>query len=55
MSLLYPFDFPCQLKKWHRVQGVALRVLLFWATGYLFVAPESQPQDCLESSESSSS
>ena len=24
MSLLYPFDFPCQLKNWLRVQGVAL-------------------------------
>ena len=42
----YPFDFPCQLKNWLRVQGGCPQALLFWATGstvtclFPFVVPD---------------
>ena len=33
ISLLCLFDFPYQLENWLRVQGVAPKLWLFWATG----------------------
>ena len=45
MSLLYPFDFPCQLKNWLRVQGVALKLYCFGQRVPL-CSSRSQPLDC---------
>ena len=45
MSLLYLFDFPCQLKNWLRVHGVAPK---FYCSGQQvpLCSTRSQPQDC---------
>ena len=45
MSLLYPFDFPGQLKKWLRVQGVAPKLYCFGQRVPL-CSTRSQPLDC---------
>ena len=45
MSLLYLFDFPCQLKNWLRVQGVAPKLYCFGQQVPL-CSIRSQPQDC---------
>ena len=45
MSLLFPFDFPCQLKNWLRVQGVAPNLYCFGQQVPICSA-RSQPQDC---------
>ena len=45
MSLLCPFDFPCQLKIWLLVQGVAPK-LHCSGQRVLFCSTISQPKDC---------
>ena len=45
MLLLYPFDFPCQLKYWLRVQGVAPKLCCFGQQVPL-CSTRSQPHDC---------
>ena len=50
MSLLYPFDFPYQLKNWLRVQGVAPSFTVlgngFPRNLFPLCSTRSQPQDC---------
>ena len=45
ISHLYPFDFPCQLKNWLRVQGVAPK-LHCCGQQVSLCSTKSQPQDC---------
>ena len=46
MSHPYSFEFPCQLKNWLRVQGVALKLYCFGQQVPL-CSTKFQPQDCL--------